>query len=150
MFTTGDVSTPDDLEQLVQREITDEENDRMTTVPTGEEIYQTLKSMNPQKAPGPDGLLGVFYKDCWDLVGDDVVASVQSFFTAGYLLKETNYTYVVLIPKHNQAVTSQDFRLISLCNLSYKLISKILANRMTLKRITSHNTIDLCPKEVDT
>ena len=63
--------------------------------------------------------------------------TVFFFYTSDHLLREFNYSYIVLIPKSNQAVEFKDYRPIDLCNLIYKLISKILANRMRpiLKRI---------------
>lgn len=46
------------------------------------------------------------------------------------MLKAINYTNIVLIPKATSAATFSHFRPISLCNVSYKLISKIITNRL--------------------
>ena len=93
--------------------------------------------MTPYKAPSPDGYPSIFYVECWDIIGSSVIEAIQSFFTTGYLLKEFNQTFIVLIPKLPMAVEVTDYRLISLCNLIYKLISKILINHMRpiLKRV---------------
>lgn len=41
-----------------------------------EEVYDALQSIGDLKAPGPDGMPSVFYKKCWDIVGDKVVEDV--------------------------------------------------------------------------
>ena len=77
--------------------------------------------------------------ECWDIIAKARIKAIKSFFKSGNLLKKFNYSYIVLIPKSNKAYEFKDYRLISLCNLIYKIISKILANRMRpiLRKITS-------------
>lgn len=84
--------------------------------------------MNPNKALGPDGLSSIFFTSCWDIVGSDVVAMIQHFFISGSLLPELNQTNLVLIPKHEHPILPSEFRPISLCNIFYKLIAKLLAD----------------------
>lgn len=55
---------------------------------------------------------------------------VNSFTSRGYLLKELNQTSITLIPKNNAAYHFADYRPISLCNVSYKIISKLLTHRL--------------------
>ena len=57
---------------------------------------------------------------------------VQSFFASGLILKEMNHTFITLIPKTPNPSTVNNFRPISLCNISYKIISKTLANRLKI------------------
>lgn len=71
----------------------------LTSVPKAEEIRKVIFEMNPLKAPGPDGMPGLFYRHYWQIVGDQLVAAVQSFFRDGWLLQELNHTYITLIPK---------------------------------------------------
>ena len=52
------------------------------------------------------------------------------FLNSGYIVPEINYTHIVLIPKIKSPEKIFDFRLISLCNVIYKIISKVLANRL--------------------
>ena len=82
------------------------------------------------KAPGPDGLPVLFYKVYWPTVGDTVVKAIQSFFTSGRLLKEENKTLIVLIPKTQSPTSFNHFRPISLCNVVYKTITKLLVLRL--------------------
>jgi len=94
------------------------------------EVKNTLFSLHSNKSPGPDGFNAFFFKRAWHIVGDDVVAAVQSFFSSGHLLKEVNNTYIALVPKVPNPSSLNDYRPISCCNLLYKCISKILANRI--------------------
>lgn len=55
---------------------------------------------------------------------------VTSFLSRGFLLKEVNKTLFCLIPKNPGAAHFHDFLPISLCNVSYKIISKMLTNRL--------------------
>lgn len=94
---------------------------------------EALKTIGSLKAPGPDGLLALFYKEFWEIVGDEVVSDVLNVLRGGPMPNKWNETTVVLIPKVRRPETIKDLRPISLCNVIYKLISKVLSNR--LKRI---------------
>ncbi|GAA0166144.1 hypothetical protein LIER_43748 [Lithospermum erythrorhizon] len=67
----------------------------------------------------------------WDLVGYDLIQSVQEFFSTGKLLKQINHTIVALIPKTNHDPKVGKFRPIGCTNVIYKTITKILTKRMT-------------------
>ena len=99
-------------------------------VPSRDEIKKVEFGMKALKAPGPDGFPALFYKHHWDIVGDQLVFAVQSFFLNGWLLKDFNKTFISLIPKNKGAHNFNHFRPISLCNVSYKVISKIIVNRL--------------------
>lgn len=70
------------------------------------------------------------FKKNWDTIGPELIQLIQSFFRTGYILKELNSTFISLIPKVPKPVTAAEFIPIALCNTIYKVISKILANRM--------------------
>jgi len=86
--------------------------------------------MDNNKAPGPDGYNALFFKKAWNIIRDDIFAAVNEFFMLGKLLKQINHALIALIPKSDQASQVNHFRPISCCNLLYKIISKILANRI--------------------
>jgi hypothetical protein len=86
--------------------------------------------MGPNKAPRPDGFTAGFYHAHWDLVGPSVTRAVLKFLNGGVLAEEINLTTVVLIPKIRNPREMKHFRPISLCNIIYKICSKVLANRM--------------------
>lgn len=102
----------------------------MVQIVTEEEIKAVIFAMGDDKASGPDGFSAKFFKAAWPLIGDDVCRAVKEFFTSGKLLKEINATIIALIPKVAQPRNVSEFRPISLCNVLYKCISKILANRI--------------------
>ena len=68
----------------------------------------------------------------WDIVGNEVTNAIKSFFSSGKLIKEINHTFLTLIPKIFNASQLTDYRPISCCNVLYKFISKVLANRLQL------------------
>ncbi|CAH8280760.1 unnamed protein product, partial [Arabidopsis lyrata] len=95
-----------------------------------EEITSTVFALPLDKCPGPDGFSVEFFRASWSIVGSDIVAAVQEFFRNGRLLKDFNTTKIALIPKFPEACKLGDYRPISCCNLVYKIISKIIANRL--------------------
>ena len=95
-----------------------------------EEVWSALKQMHPTKAPGPDDMSPIFYKHYWDIVGLEVVNCVLTTLNSGRMQKGINETYICLISKVKSPKKITEFGPISLCNVTYKLISKILANRL--------------------
>jgi hypothetical protein len=118
-----------DLMSLFDNCISLEENASICEIPSEQEIFSALSEMGSTKAPGPDGFTALFYKKYWNIVKDVVLSSVWDFFENNHLLKEQNHTFIALIPKKLGASTVHQFRPISLCNIIYKIISKIMANR---------------------
>lgn len=59
-----------------------------------------------------------------------MVGAVQQFFQTGYLPREINQALITLLPKSENACTMKEFRLIACCSVFYKIISKVLANRI--------------------
>ncbi|KAL9226062.1 hypothetical protein vseg_001914 [Gypsophila vaccaria] len=97
---------------------------------TGAEVVEALEQMHPLKAPGPDGMNALFFQQYWHIVGPQVIETVLNFLRGGTLPDDMNHTFFVLIPKKKDPNSMGDFRPISLCNVTYKLISKVLANRL--------------------
>jgi hypothetical protein len=86
--------------------------------------------MGDLKAPGPDGMPALFYKKFWDITGKDVVREVKTLINGGDMPESWNDTTVVLIPKVPNPEKLKDLRPISLCNVIYKIASKVLSNRL--------------------
>ena len=97
---------------------------------TNLEIEDTIFQLGPHKAPGPDGPPAFFYQQYWDIVKFDVFNNIQAFFHLGSLFKPLNHTFITLIPKISFPDEVSHFRPISLCNVIYKTISKILVNTL--------------------
>ena len=94
------------------------------------EIRQAAFSINDESAPGPDGLTGFFFKEYWSVIKEQVISEVLQFFDSGCVPAEWNHTNLCLIPKIQNPSSMIDLRLISLCSVSYKIIAKILFNRL--------------------
>ncbi|KAK3193362.1 hypothetical protein Dsin_024672 [Dipteronia sinensis] len=84
----------------------------------------------PKQDSGPEGFNAHFFKITWDIVGDDIISAIQEFFRFGLLLKEINATILALVPKVPNPSKMKDFKPISCCNTLYKIIAKIIANRI--------------------
>jgi len=95
--------------------------------------------MKSYKAPGPDGFQPIFFKMFWKDVGDDVWNSVKQAFSSGTFDPSITEILVVMIQKGDNPSSFKDCRTISLCNVVYKLISKVLVNilHLILSRIVS-------------
>lgn len=85
------------------------------------------------KAPSPNGISPIFYQQYWDIVGLDVVSCVLGVLNSGVLPCALNEIFICLNPKVTSLQKIVEFKPISLCNVVYKIISKVIANRM--KRI---------------
>lgn len=97
-----------------------------------EEISLTLMSMPKSKAPGPEGFPAEFFWDAWTVVGKDVTAAIKEFFVGGRMLRKFNATAISLIPKVVGADRLNMFRPISLFSTVYKVIARVLKNKIKL------------------
>jgi hypothetical protein len=112
--------------------ITKDDSHNLCSIPSESEVFQALSSLGSSKAPGPDGYTSLFYKKYWPHVSKDVLACVRHFFQHSHMLPQLNHTFVTLVPKKIGSHAVHHFRPISLSNISYKIISKILANRLKI------------------
>ena len=95
-----------------------------------DEIKIAVFQMGPTKAPEPDVMNALFYQNFWHTVGENVVNAVLDYLHSGVMGPDINHTNIVLIPKIKSLERMYDFRPISMCNVIYKIISKVLANRL--------------------
>lgn len=87
-------------------------------------------TLGPNKAVGPDGFSAGIIQENWTHFGPSILCEVQNFFETGQMPSCIARSNLVLIPKKEEAVLVSDFRPISVCNVLYKLISKILTLRL--------------------
>ncbi|GJY44142.1 nucleotide-binding alpha-beta plait domain-containing protein, partial [Tanacetum coccineum] len=82
------------------------------------------------KSPGLDGFTFGFYRRFWCVIENDVVEAVNTFFQNATFPKGGNASFIALIPKTHDANMVKDIRPITLIGSLYKIIAKILANRL--------------------
>ncbi|KAL0451735.1 UNVERIFIED_CONTAM: putative mitochondrial protein [Sesamum latifolium] len=132
IFSSSNPSA-DTMEEVVsslENRVSEAMNEDLLRRYTSEEIEQTLKQMHPLKSLGPDGMSPIFFHKYWNIVRLDICACVLDFLNNGSLNPTLNFTLVVLIPKCSNPEEMAHFRPISLCNVIYKLTSKMIANRL--------------------
>ncbi|XP_062028694.1 uncharacterized protein LOC133744637 [Rosa rugosa] len=121
-----------DEQKALQPKISDEMNLSLSAPYSEEEIKKALFQMHPSKSPGPDGMSPCFFQKFWHVVGHDVCCAVKAVLTTGTISQESNFTHLTLIPKIKESKLPSDLRQIALCNVIYKIASKVLANRLKL------------------
>lgn len=99
---------------------------------TKEDVYLALKSMGSWKAPGPDGFQAGFYQKAWSIAGDDLSTMVLNILRGGNMRPELAEALLVLIPKKHNLGNITQFRPISFCNVTFKLVTKVLVNRLKM------------------
>ncbi|GKC79333.1 RNA-directed DNA polymerase, eukaryota [Tanacetum coccineum] len=111
-------------------QISHEQSDHMEREVSNDEIKKSVWECGTDKAPGPDGFTFGFFRHFWHLVDRDVCEAVRYFFKFSDLPKGCNSSFIALIPKIPDANLVKDFRPISLIGSIYKIIAKILTNRL--------------------
>lgn len=97
---------------------------------TKEEVLYALKNMGPLKALGPDGIQATFYQRARSAVGEEVSYGEIRMLNGDRLPQKMVDAILILIPKTEHPESIKQFRYISLCNVSFKLVTKILVNRL--------------------
>ncbi|RVW27697.1 Transposon TX1 uncharacterized 149 kDa protein [Vitis vinifera] len=95
-----------------------------------EEVLVGLFDLCGDKALGMDGFIMAFWKFCWDFVKREVMGFFAEFHDVGSFERSLNTMFIVLVPKKGGAYDLKDFRPISLVGGLYKLLAKVLANKL--------------------
>ena len=130
LFTQSHSHDLDRVLEGVKRIVTADMNVELVKPYCMEEVDIAIKQMAPLKAPRPNGMPPFFYQSFWQHIGLEVTEAVLSCLNSGTLLKSINHTFINLIPKVSNLENVSKFRPISLCNVIYKIISKVIANRL--------------------
>ena len=128
------------LDEVVFSSISEEDASWLDKPFDEDEVFGEVHDFNGDKAPSPDGFTMAFFQSCWSVVKTDIM-NVFHAFHAHVFEKSLNATFLALIPKKVDAVDVKDFRPISLGGGLYKIIAKVLANRM---RRVVHSLISEC------
>ncbi|KAK3212400.1 hypothetical protein Dsin_017106 [Dipteronia sinensis] len=121
------------MEGLELKTLEEVDRENLEEVFSIEEVWEAVRNCGVDKSPGPDGLNFNFIKANWEVIKDDVMNFFGKFYSDGSRIKELNNTFVALIPKIPKPVNMGDFRPISLVGTMYKVVAKVLENR--LKRV---------------
>jgi len=90
-----------------------------------------LVSLNKESAFGPDGFGGFFFQHYWHIIQADVTNAVLEFFVNSWILPGFNSNNIALIPKTPNATSIDQYRPIAMANFKFKIISKIIADRLS-------------------
>jgi hypothetical protein len=115
---------------LFSRLVTEAEVEALYSLINLGELKEFLSMFKLDKSPGPDGWTIEFFIRFFDLVGGDLLEMVEESRLKGIISGGLNSNFLALIPKVNKPLSFGDFRPISLCNLCYKVISKIIENQI--------------------
>jgi exonuclease III len=130
VLTTSNPSSMEECTEVIPNVVTDAMNQELLQEVSMDEVCQALSQMAPLKAPGPDGFPAGFYQDNWAEVGQEVFLVIKNFFVSAQLNPNVNSTFIALVPKKSNSCKVSDYRPISLCNVLYKILSKVMANRL--------------------
>ena len=126
-------SSPSDATELLlgmEPKVTELMNTRLTKDVSDAEIKRAVKATKSDSAPGADGMSAHFFQKHWCHTGHMITKEVHRFFREGILPSEWNYTQLFLLPKKPNPKLMSDLRPISLCSVTYKIISKVLCSRL--------------------
>jgi hypothetical protein len=96
-----------------------------------EEVWETIKCLPSDKAPGPDGFTGRFYKTCWPIIKSEIMAAISCVWARKFRnMRALNSAFITLLPKLQPHLYAKDYMSISLVHSFAKLVTKVLANRL--------------------
>ena len=128
LFTSTEHIMSQDVLSCVLAIIDDEMNATLSKEFDEKEVEKALHQMTPLKALGPNGMPPLFYQHFWGTVRKNVTTSILVWLNSSNLPSPLKHTFITLIPKTNKLEYAHQFRLISLCNVLYKIYSKVLAS----------------------
>ncbi|XP_019239934.1 PREDICTED: uncharacterized protein LOC109219918 [Nicotiana attenuata] len=117
------------------------DNEMLEAVFDKEEVHAVIQSCAPDKAPGLDGFTMVFFQKARDFIKPEVLGALNHFHQHCHMIKSCNASFIALLPKKKGAMELRDYRTISLIGSVYKIISKLLAERLKKvigKLVSSH------------
>ena len=102
----------------------------LTMRPSRDDVKNVVFSLNKDGAPGPDGFGAFFFQHFQNTIHNDLFNAVIQLFTSGWMIPNYNANTIVLIPKFDNAEFVEQYRPITLANFKFKVITKILADRL--------------------
>ncbi|XP_057417986.1 uncharacterized protein LOC130712164 [Lotus japonicus] len=130
IYSSSSTSYTDECLANIPKVVHEDLNRKLMAKVNPWEIKRAVFDLGDLKAPGPDGLNGLFFQKQWPTIQDTVISAVQLFFEKGEIPKEINETQVALIPKIAQPENISHFLPISCCNFILKVITRIIVTRL--------------------
>ncbi|GKB03062.1 RNA-directed DNA polymerase, eukaryota [Tanacetum coccineum] len=121
-----------DIDCHLFKKLSSEQVDDLECDVTFDEIKKAVWDCGTNKSPGPDGFSFDFIRTFWDILKHDFVNAIREFFISSKFPPGCNSSFIALIPKKHDAKFVKDYRPISLIGCFYKIVSKILANRLKM------------------
>jgi hypothetical protein len=113
-------------------QVSEEENAVLSGEFLEKEVRDAIFQMKHNKAPGPDGFPTEFYQVFWSLIKHDLMAMFKEFYSEDLQLFSLNFGIITLIPKQQEVKKVQQYRPICMLNISFKIFTKVMANRLAL------------------
>ncbi|XP_062014406.1 uncharacterized protein LOC133730919 [Rosa rugosa] len=130
IYTGSPPTLVDEVLHFVDPVVTSVMNDALLADISLTDVHQAVFELGALKAPGPDGFSGTFYQAYWEIVKDIVLNASGQILTTASVPESFNCTNIALIPKVDVPQLASHFRPIALCNFAYKILTKIISNRL--------------------
>lgn len=131
----------DEIKRLGQIYVSKQDNVNILCIAQEKEIRKRVEQLHPLKSLDWMASLEFFYKKYWSVVKDRIIKFVQECFRLRHMPHSFNIIFFVLIPKTKHPYCFNHYRPISLCNFVYKVLSKIITERLRsiIRKIISPN-----------
>ncbi|KAI5428103.1 hypothetical protein KIW84_033200 [Lathyrus oleraceus] len=103
----------------------------LTEIPSNLEIKEAVFNLNKYGVSGLDSCGAFFFQYFWDIIHRDVIMIVKKLFISSWIMPNYNSNTLILLPKVPNVDFIELFRSIALANLKFKIISKVLAGRLS-------------------
>ncbi|GKV04879.1 hypothetical protein SLEP1_g16976 [Rubroshorea leprosula] len=118
------------LEHMFSNRLSRKDREMLEAEFTNEEIKEAVFSCASDKAPGPDGFNFHFRKSVWSTIEGAITNFIKEFHKYGRLVRGINASYITLVPKKKNPTTLKEYRPVSMVGSLYKILAKVLANRL--------------------
>jgi hypothetical protein len=137
----------DEILENVQQTVSEEQLNKLGQQPTKAELERIIKILATNKAPGSDGLTIEVIRACWSFIGDDLLKLILHYWETEQLYPEMLQGIIRLLPKKLDKRRIQHWRPLTLLQIVYKIIAKLLAERLNkiLPEIISHRQTGFVP-----
>lgn len=125
-FSPSDTPSFSNIPQLV----TDEMNEFLCRMPDEQEVKKAVDALNKDASAGLDGYTASFFQANWNFIKDDLMEAVMDYFAGSPLPVGISSTALALIPKVSFPSYWNEYRPVSICNCTHKIISKLLNDRL--------------------